>query len=136
MGFEFGAGKGSTGGDVSEETLRKEFNVFRLIQSFRARGHLLSDTNPIRERVDRSARISLGDYDLTDSDLENSFLCGEFVGLGSAKLKDIISHMKSLYTGKIGIEYMHSNDTEMRRWIRKEFESTYLKRNYSCILDS
>lgn len=131
LGFEFGAGKGSAGGDVSEETLRKEFNVFRLIQSFRARGHLLSDTNPIRERVDRSARISLGDYDLTDSDLENSFLCGEFVGLGSAKLKDIISHMKSLYTGKIGIEYMHSNDTEMRRWIRKEFESTYLKRNYS-----
>ncbi len=131
LGFEFGSGKGSAGGDVSEETLKKEFNVFRLIQSFRARGHLLSDTNPIRSRVDRDARISLKDYDLSDSDLDSDFLCGEFVGLGKTKLKDILSHMKNLYTGKVGIEYMHSNDTEMRRWIRKEFESTYLKRDYS-----
>ncbi len=131
LGFEFGAGKGSSGGDVSEETLKKEFNVFRLIQSFRARGHLLSDTNPIRPRRDRSARISLQDYDLSDSDLETVFLCGEFIGLGQAKLKDIFSHMQALYCGKIGIEYMHSNDTDMRRWVRNEYESTYLKKNFS-----
>lgn len=131
LGFEFGAGKGDFSGDLDEGQLKKEFNVFRLIQSFRARGHLLSDTNPIRPRRDRHARISLKDYDLSEADLDTHFICGEFVGLGNAKLKDIFEYMQKLYCGKIGIEYMHSNDTDMRRWIRNEYESTYLNKNYS-----
>ncbi|EPZ51146.1 oxoglutarate dehydrogenase (succinyl-transferring), E1 component [Bacteriovorax sp. BAL6_X] len=133
LGFEFGAGKGSTGagGEVSDEKLRKEFNVFRLIQSFRSRGHLLSDTNPIRPRLDRHAHISLQDYDLTDADLNEVFTCGEFVGLGATTLKNIMDHMSKLYCGKIGVEYMHSTDTEMRRWFREEFETTYLKKDFS-----
>ncbi|AYF44913.1 oxoglutarate dehydrogenase (succinyl-transferring), E1 component [Halobacteriovorax sp. BALOs_7] len=132
LGFEFGAGKGSaSGGDVSDEKLRKEFNVFRLIQSFRSRGHLLSDTNPIRPRIDRHAHISLKDYDLTDSDLKEVFTCGEFVGLGATTLQNIMDHMMKLYCGKIGVEYMHSDDTEMRRWFREEFESTYLKKEFT-----
>lgn len=134
LGFEFGAGKGSSssaGGDVSDDKLRKEFNVFRLIQSFRARGHLLSDTNPIRPRLNRHAHISLEDYDLTEADLSESFACGEFIGMPNATLKLIMDHMSKLYCGKIGVEYMHSTDTDMRRWFRKEFESTYLKKEFT-----
>lgn len=118
------------GGQISEQVLRKEFNVFRLIQSFRSRGHLLSDTNPIRPRKDRDARISLSHYDLSDEDLEKTFLCGEFVGLGPAKLGDILRHLKSIYCGKIGVEYMHITDTDQRRWFRDRFESTASKINY------
>ena len=122
-GFEFSSGSGAGGsGDFDEAKLRKEFNVFRLIQSYRTRGHLLSDTNPIRKRRDRKAQIGLSEYDLNADDLEKIFICGEFVGLGPCKLKDIIHKMEKLYCGKMGIEYMHSNDTEVRRWIRNKFE--------------
>ncbi|EQC46070.1 2-oxoglutarate dehydrogenase E1 component [Bacteriovorax sp. Seq25_V] len=132
LGFEFGAGKGGAGGEVSEDALKKEFNVFRLIQSFRARGHLLSDTNPIRPRRDRHARITLPDYNLSESDLDTTFYCGSFAGLGGpATLRQIFEHMSKIYCGKIGIEYMHSNDTDMRRWIREEFEKGYLTKNFS-----
>jgi 2-oxoglutarate dehydrogenase E1 component len=130
QGFEFSQGSG--GGDFDEAKLKKEFNVFRLIQSFRARGHLLSDTNPIRPRRDRHARISLVDYDLEDSDLEATFYCGNFVGLGPTKLKNIIEHMREMYCGKIGIEYMHSNDTDMRRWVREKFEKGVKNLNYNA----
>lgn len=122
-GFEFQMGGAISEGDISSEKMRKEFNVFRLIQSFRARGHLLSDTNPIRPRKDRHARISLADYDLEETDLKQGFLCGEFVGLGAgATLENIMEHLKAIYCGVIGIEYMHSNDTEVRRWCREYFE--------------
>lgn len=126
QGFEFNhPSLKSAGGDqASEEALRKEFNVFRFIQSFRARGHLLSDTNPIRPRLDRDARISLRDYDLTEEDLERVFICGEFVGLGPTKLKNIFEHLKSIYCGKIGVEYMHITNTDTRRWFRRRFEET------------
>jgi 2-oxoglutarate dehydrogenase E1 component len=125
-----GAGAAMSGEGLSADKLYKEFNVFRLIQSFRARGHLLTDTNPIRPRINRHARISLDDYGLTEADLTESFRCGEFVGLGVATLKDIIAKMKKIYCDKIGIEYMHSNNTDIRRWVRNEFESGSIHINY------
>lgn len=133
QGFEFaqgGPGPKASTGDVDEAKLRKEFNVFRMIQAYRARGHLLSDTNPIRPRKDRDARVSLEYYDLGEKDLDEVFLCGEFVGLGPCPLRKIISHLHSVYCGKIGFEYMHVSNTDVRRWLRERFETTSNKINY------
>ena len=82
-GFEFQMGPNSSG-DMSSEDLQREFNCFRMIQSYRTRGHLLSDTNPIRPRQDRDARISISHYDLSEEDLNRTFYCGNFVGLGGS----------------------------------------------------
>lgn len=118
-GFEYKLGDG---GAVSNEKIHKEFDVFRLIQSYRSRGHLLADTNPVRPRKEREARLNLSDYNLQESDLEDHFECGLFVGMQGAKLKDIVNHLKRIYCYKIGIEYMHSNNTEIRRWVKEKFE--------------
>ncbi len=128
QGFEFSSvGFGSSEGSgegISDAKLRSEFNVFRLIQSFRNRGHLLADTNPIRPRKDRQARISLQEYGLSEADLETHFQCGEFVGLGPTSLKNIIDHLRKIYCAKIGFQYMHSNNTDVRRFMREKIEST------------
>lgn len=133
QGFEFqGAGfgtSGTSGEGISDQKLRAEFNVFRLIQSFRTRGHLLADTNPIRPRRDRKARISLEEYGLTDADRKTVFQCGEFLGLGPATLDQILDHMKEIYCGKIGFQYMHSNNTDVRRFMREKIEATAKKIN-------
>lgn len=112
----------NSGGNITDTNLHKEFSVFRIIQAFRARGHLLSDTNPIRQRRDRDARLDLSEYGLEQSDLEKEFISGEYLGLGKAKLIDILDHMRRIYCYKIGLEYYHSSNTEIRRWIREKFE--------------
>ena len=122
-GFEYKFESGPS--SLSSDTLQKEFNVYRLIQSYRARGHLLSDTNPIKPRKDRNARLNLSDYNLSEADLETEFVIGEKIGLGPTKLKDILTHIKRIYCFKIGLEYMHSNNTEVRRWIQSKFEKEY-----------
>lgn len=119
-GFEYKFDQSGAG--LAPEEFKKEINVFRLIQSYRARGHLLSDTNPIRPRKDRVAMLDIHHYDLEDSDLEKEFDAGEYMGIGRAKLKDIIVHLRRVYCYKIGVEYYHSNNTEVRRWIRQKFE--------------
>jgi 2-oxoglutarate dehydrogenase E1 component len=127
-GFEYkldDSSSSSESGSISDEALIKEFNAFRIVQAYRARGHLLSDTNPIRPRKDRAAKLDLFEYGLEEADLEREFLCGQFLGLGKAKLKDILTHMKRIYCYKIGIEYYHSNNTEIRRWVRDKFEKEY-----------
>ena len=122
QGFDF-SGLGSSTEGVSDQKFRKEFNVFRLIQSFRSRGHLLADTNPIRARIDRKARIGLEEYSLTEADRSTVFKCGEFVGLGACTLDEILDHLKKIYCGKVGFQYMHSNNTDIRRWMREQIET-------------
>jgi 2-oxoglutarate dehydrogenase E1 component len=128
QGFEFSKpGFGTSSGSldaINDVALRKEFNVFRLIQSFRARGHLLSDTNPIRPRRDRKARISLEEYGLAESDRNSVFQAGELIGLGPCTLDQILDHMKLIYCSHLGFQYMHSNNTEVRRWMRERIELT------------
>ncbi len=128
-GFEFAIGKGlefdpSSEGGLDTKQLDKEFKVYRVIQSYRARGHLISDTNPVRPRRDRAARLDLADYGLEQSDLDKSFICGEYLGLGKVTLKQILSHMHNMYCRSIGVEYMHISDTDIRRWFRDKFESS------------
>jgi 2-oxoglutarate dehydrogenase E1 component len=116
--------------EASPQNLVRELKVFRLIESYRSRAHLVSTTNPIRERLNRYPRLDLEDHGLTATDMEESFAVGEVLGLGAAKLKDIINHLKNLYCGSIGVEYMHINDSDIRQWFQQKFEQGARDRQY------
>ncbi len=126
-GVEF-AGQGSAlggevSGNVSPGNLGKEFKVYRLIDAYRSRGHLVSTTNPIRERKNRFPHLDLEDFALTHVDLEETFSIGEIVGKPNAKLKDILIHLKNIYCGNIGVEFRHINDVEVHDWFQQKFEN-------------
>ncbi len=126
-GFDFALSKGSANGQagaatVSSEMLEKEVNVFRLIRSYWKRGHLVATTNPIRPRKDRKPHLDLQDFNLSEADLDTEFYSGSYLGLGKAKLSDIIAKLKKLYTGNIGIEFTYINDYETCIWVQDTFE--------------
>ena len=125
-GFEFA--ELSTNGEVKPqaeiEFTNKEFQALSLIKAFRNRGHLLSTTNPIRQRRNRRPNLKLEDFGLAESDLETTFMAGTETGIKNpAKLKDIIEHLTKTYCGNIGFEYHHIQDREKRRWLRTKIES-------------
>ncbi len=108
---------GEFGGDIE-----KEFSVFQLIRSYRKKGHLLSTTNPIRPRKDRQASLDLVNFGLSENDLNTDFEAGKFVGLGKAKLADIIAFLKKAYCGSIGLDITAINYYEQTSWLQKNFE--------------
>jgi 2-oxoglutarate dehydrogenase E1 component len=108
----------------------KEIQVLALIKAFRNRGHLLSTTNPIRQRRDRRPNLNLDDFNLSDADLDQVFYAGQEAGLQNATLREIIDHMRKVYCGNIGFEYHHIQDRERRRWIRERIESHHPDNNY------
>lgn len=133
-GLEFAQGQPQIAGDASGTTsanLGKEFKVYRLIDAYRDRGHLISTTNPIRERKNRFPHLDLEDFGLSSAELEESFAIGEVVGKANAKLKDIIAHLRSIYCGTIGAEFTHINDVEVLAWFQNKFESTAKERNFT-----
>ncbi|TNF44919.1 MAG: 2-oxoglutarate dehydrogenase E1 component, partial [Cytophagales bacterium] len=86
------------------EQLPKEIKVRALIHAHRSRAHLRSKTNPVRERRDRKALIDPQDFGLGDADMNTVFQAGNEIGIGSAKLSDIISALKTIYEGPMGFE--------------------------------
>ena len=108
---------------VSSDQLAKELGVFEMIRAYRKRGHLVATTNPIRARKDRHAQLELDRFSLAESDMETSFFAGRFIGEKEGKLKDIVTKLKSLYTGNVGIEYTYINDIDKCGWVQKSYET-------------
>jgi 2-oxoglutarate dehydrogenase E1 component len=133
-GFEFGSNDGISELEDSSDRL-KEFGVMSIIHGFRSRGHLLSTTNPIRERRDRQARLNLNDYGLEDSDLDKPFMAGGKIGMPGATLDKILKRLNQIYTGNIGFEYTYIFEKDKRQWLRDKIESRTTEDDYGLSLE-
>ena len=96
------------GGEGVSPVKLKEFKVLDLIHGYRTRGHLFTATNPVRERRTYSPTLELENFGLGKEDLETIFEAGTQVGIGPAKLRDIIEHLEATYCSSISVEYMLS----------------------------
>ena len=138
-GFDFAvssgqAGTGATSSNVAAASVssdssgidwQKEINVYRLILGYRNRGHLLSNTNPIRPRKDRQANLDLSYFGLSESDLSQTFQAGKFVGLGTTSLKNILSHLQTCYTSSVGAEFKYISSKEKVSFLIAEMETNF-----------
>ena len=100
------------------QSLQKEFQVVKLIDGYRTRGHLFTKTNPVRDRRKYSPTLDIENFGLVEADLDAVFTAGEILGMGSATLKEIIKHLTSIYCDAIGVEYMYIRKPERLEWIQ------------------
>jgi 2-oxoglutarate dehydrogenase E1 component len=121
-GFEFARSNYEESGQIPQ-SVKKEFNVINLINGYRSRGHLFTQTNPVRERRKYSPTLDIENFDLTTADLETVFHAGVEIGIGPAKLKDIIAHLDQTYCQSIGAEYMYIRTPEIIKWLQEKMES-------------
>lgn len=105
----------------------KTARVQELINSFRVRGHMMADTDPL-EYVQRShPDLDIESHGLTFWDLDREFVTGGFGDKRTALLRDILGVLRDSYCRTIGIEYMHIQDPVQRRWIQQQVERKYEK---------
>ncbi|MEO5535434.1 MAG: multifunctional oxoglutarate decarboxylase/oxoglutarate dehydrogenase thiamine pyrophosphate-binding subunit/dihydrolipoyllysine-residue succinyltransferase subunit [Pseudolysinimonas sp.] len=112
--------------DLSER-VSKTSRVQELINSFRVRGHLMADIDPL-EYVQRShPDLELANHGLTFWDLDREFVVGGFAGRRNALLRDVLGVLRDSYCRTVGIEYMHIQDPEERAWFQERLEQKYQK---------
>ncbi len=104
-------------GQVSEKVL-KEFNVLKLIDGYRTRGHLFTKTNPVRDRRTYSPNLAIENFGLSAADLDTVFDAAKILGHQPATLKEIIRRLENLYCQSIGVEYMYIRKPEVVQWIQ------------------
>ena len=71
---------------VVSEKLQKEFNVLKLIDAYRTRGHLFTKTNPVRDRRTYSPTLALENFGLSDADLPTIFDAAKAMKLAPCSL--------------------------------------------------
>ncbi|MCT4624744.1 MAG: 2-oxoglutarate dehydrogenase E1 component, partial [Schleiferiaceae bacterium] len=105
---------------VPEEVL-KEFNVINLINGYRSRGHLFTETNPVRARRKYSPTLAIENFGLSEADLDIEFKAALEAGAkGPATLREIIQHLENIYCKSIGVEYAYIRDPERFDWIKEK----------------
>mgnify|MGYP001822754739 FL=1 len=100
------------------QSLQKEFQVLKLIDGYRSRGHLFTKTNPVRDRRQYSPTLDIENFGLAEIDLDAVFTAGEILGIGSTSLRNIIKYLTSIYCDAIGVEYMYIRKPERVEWIQ------------------
>ncbi|MDQ1204189.1 multifunctional oxoglutarate decarboxylase/oxoglutarate dehydrogenase thiamine pyrophosphate-binding subunit/dihydrolipoyllysine-residue succinyltransferase subunit [Microbacterium sp. SORGH_AS_0862] len=109
------------------ERIDKGARVQELINSFRVRGHLMADIDPL-EYVQRThPDLEIESHGLTFWDLDREFIVGGFGGKRQMKLRDILGVLRDSYCRTLGIEYMHIQDPMQRKWFQDNVEVKYQK---------
>ncbi|GAA4939254.1 2-oxoglutarate dehydrogenase E1 component [Algibacter agarivorans] len=138
QGYDFGSENYGLDGEIVEgvsvqipEHVHKEFNVVRLIDGYRMRGHLFTKTNPVRERRIYSPTLDISNFNLTESDLDTVFNAGEILGIGAKPLRQIITHLENIYCSSIGVEYMYMRNPDVIKWWQDQLNENDNQPNYS-----
>jgi len=121
-GFEFSRTAYESDGNAIPENVSKEFKVINLIQGYRQRGHLFTKTNPVRQRRTYEPTLQLENFGLSEKDNETVFQAGNVIGIGSAKLKDIVTHLEQTYCQSIGAEYIYMREPQVVKWLQDRME--------------
>jgi len=107
----------------TEESVKKQAAVSRLINHYRVRGHQIANNNPLGKTAPPPHDMDPTYYGLSEPDMDTLFDTGAlYGGVDRLPLRDIIASLKEIYCGSIGSEYMHIVDTHIRRWLISRLE--------------
>ena len=106
----------------NNDAIEKHARLYGAIYSFRDIGHTQGTFDPLKEKVEGNPRLSLDRLGLDPSDLNEVHFTGNYLGGVRMKIGEIFDRLKKTYCGNVGVEYLHLQATEKRRWIQSKIE--------------
>jgi multifunctional 2-oxoglutarate metabolism enzyme len=111
-----------------DEDISKQARILELIHAYRVRGHMMADTDPLEYQQRSHPDLEIESHGLTLWDLDREFATGSFSGERAfMKLRQILGTLRDSYCRTIGVEYMHIQDPEQRRWLQQRIEQPHKK---------
>ncbi|HUP69056.1 MAG TPA: multifunctional oxoglutarate decarboxylase/oxoglutarate dehydrogenase thiamine pyrophosphate-binding subunit/dihydrolipoyllysine-residue succinyltransferase subunit [Acidimicrobiales bacterium] len=109
--------------DQERSHLTKQMQVLRLTNMYRVRGHLIADLDPLAAKEPHThPELDPATYGLTIWDLEREFLTNNLAGQEIRILGDILGILRDAYCRTVGVEYMHIQEPDQKRWIQEHVE--------------
>ncbi|MCA1661711.1 MAG: 2-oxoglutarate dehydrogenase E1 component [Novosphingobium sp.] len=94
-----------------------------LIRTYRVRGHLAADLDPLGlAKQDIPADLTPEYHGFTGAALDRPIYLGGVLGREWCTVRELVGILRANYCGKVGLEYMHIADVEERRFLQERFE--------------
>ncbi|HZN41944.1 MAG TPA: multifunctional oxoglutarate decarboxylase/oxoglutarate dehydrogenase thiamine pyrophosphate-binding subunit/dihydrolipoyllysine-residue succinyltransferase subunit [Planctomycetota bacterium] len=104
------------------ENLERAAGLMTYIRSYRVRGHVLADIDPLRYEPKDWPELDMSTYGLTLWDKERTFYSDGVTNKPFATLREIQETLHLTYCRHVGAEFMHIADQEQRDWLRQRME--------------
>jgi 2-oxoglutarate dehydrogenase E1 component len=122
--------RGSSGDTVVEDIRATGFQdrVGQLIRNHRVRGHVLARFDPLMaDRPEQDRRkvpeeLTLGYFHFSEAELDRRVSCRTFQNGRQMPLRELHQRLRDTYCGSVGVEYMHIDEIEVRRWLQRRLE--------------
>lgn len=114
----------------------KQGRVDSLLWAYRDVGYIHAKLNPLGgdfgpahsylagDSAERYEDLTLNEFGLSDADLDTEFSAGRVMQPAKAPLRDIIAAFRETYCRTIGVEFLHIQDKNIRKWMIHKMEST------------
>jgi 2-oxoglutarate dehydrogenase E1 component len=110
-------------GRAIEEAAADSIRAMMLVRTYRVRGHLGADLDPLGlAKQELPADLDPAYHGFTGAALDRQVYMGGTLGLQWASVRQLVDVLKRNYCGKVGYEYMHIADVEERRFIQDRIE--------------
>jgi 2-oxoglutarate dehydrogenase E1 component len=98
--------------------------VDMLIRNFRVRGHLIARLDPLDRPLAHLPELNPEFYGFTEADMERRFSSETLHSDGPLTLREILNRLRNTYCRSIGVQFMHIDDLDVRRWLQQRMEGT------------
>ena len=110
-------------GKALEEAAGDSIRAMMLVRTYRVRGHLAADLDPLGlSKQDLPPDLSPEYHGFSGAALDRKVYLGGTLGLHWSSVRELVAILKQNYCGKIGLEYMHISDVEERRFLQDRIE--------------
>ncbi|WP_366555867.1 2-oxoglutarate dehydrogenase E1 component [Aquibaculum sediminis] len=119
---------GAVPADINDPRVRAatvdSIRALMLIRAYRVRGHLEAQLDPLGlVKVEPHPELDPKSYGFSDSDMDRPIFIDNVLGMEIATLREIVQALRETYCGSIGVEFMHIQDPDQKRWIQERIET-------------
>ncbi len=127
MAVEVKAAAEAKGTPLSPKEIEKaaadSIRAMMLIRTYRVRGHLASNLDPLGlSKRELPADLTPEYHGFAEADLDREVFLGGNLGVDYATVRDLVTMLRTDYCGPVGLEYMHISDIEERRFLQERLE--------------
>lgn len=98
--------------------------VNQLIRNYRVRGHRIAQVNPLGIQAPVPPELQPEFYQFTEDEL-NTPVTSVILQVDTPKtVREIIALLRDTYCRSIGVQYMHIDNLELRRWLQRRMETS------------
>jgi 2-oxoglutarate dehydrogenase E1 component len=106
-----------------ERAANDSIRAMMLIRTYRVRGHLAANLDPLRlSQRELPADLTPEYHGFVGADQDRPVWLGGTLGLERATVREIVAILRANYCGNVGLEYMHIADLKERQFLQERME--------------